>query len=202
MGFLSFLFGEKSPSNVDQGPDMIWLTTAAKYQGVRRELLQKSMSRSAAILLISHFSDVHDELNSIVEGYAGEVPVLVVRASDLSSRIAGGFAADENTVIDIIVAERHPLLSEDDRVLSSFADDLPCRCRVSYHVSLEDALMNLFAGESVIAMLRKLGMSDNEAIESRMVQKRVQQAQKKITARVSGNRPAATARQWLELNTD
>jgi len=200
MGLFSFLFSEQPPSNVDQNADVIWLTNAAKYNGVRRELLRKSNSRSAAILLIAHFSDVYDELNTIVEQYEGEVPALVVRASDLSSSVAANFAVDENTVIDLIVAERHPLLTEDDRVLSSFADDLPCRCRVSYHVSLEDPLMKRFAGESVVGLLRKMGMREDEAIESSMVQKRIQQVQKKVTASVSGNRPAATSQEWLELN--
>lgn len=118
----------------------------------------------------------------------------------MSSSIAANFAVDENTVIDLIVAERHPLLAEDNRVLSNFADDLPCRCRVSYHVSLEDPLMKLFAGESVVGLLRKMGMREDEAIESSMVQRRIQQAQKKVTASVSENRPAATSQEWLELN--
>lgn len=80
MGLFSFLFGEQPPSNVDQDADVIWLTNAAKYNGVRRQLQQKSNSRSTAILLIAHFSDVYDQLNSLVEQYTGDVPALVVRA--------------------------------------------------------------------------------------------------------------------------
>ena len=48
-----------------------------------------------------------------------------------------------------------------------------------FFLSLEDDLMRLFAGEWVKNMLTRLGMKDGEAIESRMVMKRVEGAQKK-----------------------
>ncbi len=200
MGLLSLLFGEKPPSNLEVEPDFVWLTREAKFNGVRRDLLNKSNSRSAAILLIAHFDDVHSELERIVGEYSGEVPALVVSAADLSSRIAANFAADENTMIDLIVAERHPLVSEDDRVISGFADDLPCKCRVSYHLSLEDPLMRMFVGKSITELLRKLGMKEDEAIESSMVIRRINQAQKKLSSVAHGNRPAETAQQWMDLN--
>ncbi len=202
MGWLSNLFGEKPqrPSNVDIAPDAVWLTAAAKWKGVRQDLVRKSNSRSAAILLVAHFGDVQAELESLLEDYQGEVPALVVRASDLSSSIAANFEVDENTVIDLIVAERHPLVSEDERVLAGFADDLPCRCRVTYHVSLDDGLMEMFAGANVRNILTKLGMQEDECIESNMVQRRIKQAQNKLTKAATGNRPAETAKQWLDLN--
>ncbi len=200
MGWLSFLFAKSPPSNVEIDPDMVWLTDEAKYNGVRQDLLSKSNSRSVAILLIAHFPNVQAELETMLESYEGEVPALVVRAADLSPSIAANFNVDENTVIDLIVVERHPLVSEDERVLAGFADDLPCRCRVTYHVSLDDGLMQLFAGTGVREMLRKLGMQEDERIESRLVQRRIKQAQKKLTSLATGNRPAETAQEWLELN--
>ena len=44
--------------------------------------------------------------------------------------------------------------------------------------------MQVFAGEWVQNILRQLGMSENEAIDSRMVARRLQQAQKKIEGHV------------------
>lgn len=200
MGLFSRLFGSPQTPNVATDTNVVWLTDDAKYKGVEQDLLRISNSRSVAILLIAHFDDVHARLESLLENYDGDVPALVVRASDLSSSIAANFNVDENTVIDLIVAERHPLVSEDERVLAGFADDLPCRCRVTYHVSLDDALMQLFAGESVRNILRKMGMQEDERIEGRMVQSRIKQAQKKLSAAATGNQPAATAAQWLKLN--
>jgi preprotein translocase subunit SecA len=52
-----------------------------------------------------------------------------------------------------------------------------------FFLSLEDDLMRIFAGEWVKNMLTRLGMQEGEAIESRMVTRRVEGAQKKVEER-------------------
>jgi preprotein translocase subunit SecA len=49
-----------------------------------------------------------------------------------------------------------------------------------FYLSLQDELMRLFGGEWVAGLLSRLGMQEGEAIESRMVTKRIQAAQKKV----------------------
>ncbi len=49
-----------------------------------------------------------------------------------------------------------------------------------FFVSLQDELMRIFAGEWVANVLSKLGMAPGEAIESRMVTRRIEAAQKKV----------------------
>ncbi|HLQ46331.1 MAG TPA: preprotein translocase subunit SecA, partial [Planctomycetaceae bacterium] len=49
-----------------------------------------------------------------------------------------------------------------------------------FFLSLEDDLMRKFAGEWVKNVLTRLGMQDGEAIESKMVSKRIEAAQKKV----------------------
>ena len=49
-----------------------------------------------------------------------------------------------------------------------------------FYLSLQDDLMRLFAGEWVGNILTRLGMQEGEAIESRMVSRRIQAAQKKV----------------------
>jgi preprotein translocase subunit SecA len=49
-----------------------------------------------------------------------------------------------------------------------------------FFLSLQDDLMRLFAGEWVSNVLTRLGMQEGEAIESRMVSRRIQAAQKKV----------------------
>lgn len=49
-----------------------------------------------------------------------------------------------------------------------------------FFLSLEDDLMRKFAGEWVKNMLTRMGMQDGEAIESKMVSKRIEAAQKKV----------------------
>jgi len=52
-----------------------------------------------------------------------------------------------------------------------------------FFLSLEDDLMRIFAGEWVKTWLQRLGMQEGEAIESRMVTRRIEGAQKKVEER-------------------
>jgi preprotein translocase subunit SecA len=52
-----------------------------------------------------------------------------------------------------------------------------------FYLSLQDDLMRIFAGEWVANILTKLGMQDGQAIESRMVSRRIEAAQKKVEER-------------------
>ncbi|WP_299469907.1 preprotein translocase subunit SecA [uncultured Gimesia sp.] len=52
-----------------------------------------------------------------------------------------------------------------------------------FFLSLEDKLMRVFAGEWVKNILARLGMEEGEAIESGMVSKRIEGAQKKVEER-------------------
>jgi preprotein translocase subunit SecA len=52
-----------------------------------------------------------------------------------------------------------------------------------FYLSLEDDHMRIFAGEWVKNVLTRLGMQDGEAIESRMVSRRIEGAQKKVEER-------------------
>src|SRR5437660_9705609 len=52
-----------------------------------------------------------------------------------------------------------------------------------FFLSLQDDLMRIFAGEWVAGVLTRLGMEDGQAIESRMVSRRIEGAQKKVEER-------------------
>jgi preprotein translocase subunit SecA len=52
-----------------------------------------------------------------------------------------------------------------------------------FFLSLEDDLMRIFAGDKVKALMQRLGMEKGVAIESRMVSKRIESAQKSVEGR-------------------
>ena len=60
--------------------------------------------------------------------------------------------------------------------------------------------MKQFGGEWVATVLRRLGMREDETIESPMVRRRIRSAQKHIAARVPEPREAESAEKWLEAN--
>ncbi|QCI20350.1 preprotein translocase subunit SecA [Buchnera aphidicola (Brachycaudus cardui)] len=52
-----------------------------------------------------------------------------------------------------------------------------------FYLSMEDSLMRIFASEKIVQMMRKLGVSLNEAIEHPWVTKAIENAQKKVESR-------------------
>ncbi len=199
MGFFDSLFGSKKRTNVEVIPDHIWVTTDAKFAGLAKEAEERSKSETVAILLVAHFPDVLARLEELASQQTWEVPCQAIPASNLNTDLAASLHLDESAIIDIIVGERHPLPSVDDR-LEEFADELPCRCRFSHHVSLEDAVMKIFAGDWVKNVLKQMGMKEDEAIESQMVSRRIRQAQQKIEGKAFGSSEAESAAEWLEKN--
>ncbi|MEO1972836.1 MAG: hypothetical protein ABGX07_14850, partial [Pirellulaceae bacterium] len=189
----------KKRTNVEVVPDHIWVTSVAKFAGLAKVVEDRAQSETVAILLVAHFPDVLARLEELANQLALSVPVKAVPAGNLDVNLATSLNLDNSAIIDVIVGERHPLPSVDDR-LEEFADELPCRCRFSHHISLEDPVFEIFAGPWVVNVLRKLGISEDQAIESNMVSRRIRQAQQKIEGRAFGSSDANSAAEWLEKN--
>ncbi|MBS0202702.1 MAG: hypothetical protein JSS49_07365 [Planctomycetes bacterium] len=188
-----------TPDNVTVLDDMIWLTKPAKFQGIRQMVarLLAEQDRPHTILLVAHFRDCLDELQEIRESVTSSRPMIVSTADTLQSTRPSTISSDETHPWHIIVGERHPLLSCDDAILE-FARRLPGHSRLVFHVSLQDPLMRAFRGEWVEGVLKSLGMADDEAIESKMVARRIKAAQQKLAGQCLTDYPADSAEKWLK----
>ena len=198
MGLFDWLTGKKD--RVEIAEDRIWLTQQAKNVGIRKEVAQAVADPAGphAVIVVAHFKDCLEQLRTVVVGFDRD-RVLITLADALAGRTPTNLALDETRHILIIVGERHPLPSHDE-VVVDFARRLPGRCRLVYHVSLDDPLMKRFSGEWVEGVLRKLGLKEDEAIESRMVGRRIQSALRKIEQNATGDAAATSAEEWLERN--
>jgi hypothetical protein len=199
MGLFDWLGGARAKVQVAE--DRIWLTKQAKFAAIQREVAQALADPHGpdAVFVVAHFQDCLDELRSLVAA-AGfdEERVLVILAETLKGRTTGT-ASDESRRVLFIVGERHLLSSHDD-ALVEFARSRSWQYRLVQHVSLEDPLLKVFAGEWVEKVLRQLGMKEDESIESRMVARRIRAAQEKFERRATGDVRAQTAQEWLERN--
>lgn len=199
MGIFDWLSGKRDTVHVAQ--DRIWLTQAAKFSGIQRETASAMADAHSpdAVFLVAHFDDCLEALRSLAAGARFDPGrVLVVRSKDLEGRTAEG-RLDRSRTILIAVGERHPLPSHDDQLLD-FARSLACRCRYVQHASLEDPLLKVFAGQWVQGVLRRLGMAEDQPIESRIVGRRIRSAQEKIEQQATGDAPARSAQEWMEKN--
>ncbi len=198
MGIFDWL--KKPKSNVDLLDDQIWLTKQAKLAGISASIGRLGPARPFAVLLVAHFRACLDDLQAVVtQGGFDQRSVITTTTENLTGRSAPRLGSDESETVVIIVAERHPLQAHDAAIVE-FAQSLPCRCRLVHHVSLEEPLMRMFAGEWVQNALKQLGMNENEAIQSRMVTRRLQQAAQKIERQAVSDLSADSAEEWLERN--
>jgi hypothetical protein len=149
---------------------------------------------------VVHFDDCLAEVRELLDGIDVGTPMTIMLAADLPSEFRVPPSIDESRLIEIVVAERHPSFEHDQSVIE-FAEGLPCRTRVAHYLSLDDPLMRVFAGERLVDTLKKLGMKEDESIRSKMVARRIRQAQQKISKQIRGDFPASSAEEWLRLNS-
>lgn len=200
MGLFTALFGgRKKPRSVETAPDQIWLTTDAKLAGLATEAIARDESSTVALLLVAHFPDVKRRLEELVAQREWHSPCMAVLASEMTPELAARLPLEESTTLDVLVAERHPLPAVDDQ-LEAFAQGLPCRCHFAHHISLEDAVIRTFAGESVQRVIQAMGMEPNESIQSHLVSRRIRKAQQRIAGKTFGTVNADSAAEWLEKN--
>lgn len=209
MGLFSWL--NPKPSRVIE-VDRVWLTRTAKLAGLAAE----ANGTGRPVLILAHFPE---SLREVKEAFAAvRVPSETIespftpanylrRISDdsrraifaLVSQLRPSDSPAEATAspVPIFVAERHFLRSHDDEV-RHFADGLGAPAGIVFFSSLDEPLMNKFAGEWVAGTLRKLGLEEGQAIESQMVARKIKSAQAKFAANARGDGPADSADEWLQ----
>jgi preprotein translocase subunit SecA len=111
-----------------------------------------------------------------------EWKTLVNEISSREEMISQGQKVKELGGLHILGTERHDARRIDNQLRGrSGRQGDPGSSR--FYLSLEDDLMRIFAGEWVSNLLARLGMQEGEAIESRMVSRRISGAQKKVEER-------------------
>ena len=217
MGFWAWLTGKKPRATTT---DRIWMTRPAKWRGLCRELVQH-LSNDKAFILLAHFpatlAEIRQELDRqgvphqsvdqpiSVQGanrFAGPGAERLVRLGLVKQLQPDPFPdphVEEESLIQILVAERH-FLRECDETVVAFAGGLEKRCHVTYHCSLEDPLLKALGGDWIKDVLRRLGMNESTPLESGMVARRMRGAQRKFGSRAGQGCDADSAEEWLRSN--
>ncbi len=181
--------------------DLIYKTKKAKYEAVINKIVDLTSKGRPVLVgttnvetseLLSRMLKLrgiqHQVLNAKqhareaeVVKHAGEKGTVTIatnmagRGTDIkleeSVREAGGLA--------IIGTERHDSRRV-DRQLRGRAGRQGDPGTSTFFVSLEDDLMRLFGSDRIASVVDKLGMQDNEALESSMLSSSIERAQKKV----------------------
>jgi hypothetical protein len=197
MGLFDWMMGKKK---IEIAPERIWMTRSARNEGIRKQIAKAVADPEGpqVVIVVAHFNDCLEQLQAAIADFDPD-HVLLTRADALAGRTPSDLIGDESRSILIIVGERHPLPSHNETVIV-FARSLPCRSRIVHHVSLEDPLLKRFSSDWVKNVLQRLGMKEDEAIESKIFTRRFQSALKKIESTAIGDAPANTVEEWLARN--
>ena len=185
----------------DDQDDLIYKTKLAKYNAVI-ERVQKLISEGRPVLvgttdvetsellsrLLTRRGIKHNVLNA--KEHAREAEIVAQAGQRSTVTIATNMAGRGTDIklspevkaaggLAIIGTERHDSRRV-DRQLRGRSGRQGDPGSSTFYVSLEDKLMRLFGSERIAAMVDKLGMADNEALEGSMLSSAIEKAQKKV----------------------
>ncbi|MCD8208610.1 MAG: preprotein translocase subunit SecA [Bacteroidales bacterium] len=185
----------------DDQEDLIYKTKKAKYDAVINRIVElthagrpvlvgtTNVETSELLSRMLHLRGIqHQVLNAKqhareaeVVAHAGQTGTVTIatnmagRGTDIklaeAVREAGGLA--------VIGTERHDSRRV-DRQLRGRSGRQGDPGSSTFYVSLEDNLMRLFGSDRIAAVVDRLGMQDNEALESSMLSSSIERAQKKV----------------------
>ena len=185
----------------DDQNDLIYKTKKAKYAAVIDRIVELSNAGRPVLVgttdvetseLLSRMLRMrgirHNVLNA--KEHAREAEIVAQAGQSSSVTIATNMAGRGTDIklspevkaaggLAIIGTERHDSRRV-DRQLRGRAGRQGDPGSSTFYISLEDKLMRLFGSERIAGMVDKLGMEENEALESKMLSNAIENAQKKV----------------------
>ncbi|SHH81346.1 preprotein translocase subunit SecA [Clostridium collagenovorans DSM 3089] len=190
----------KTVRRVDQ-PDLVYKTIKAKYEAIVDEIAETHSKNQPVLVgtvsieksevlseMLKRKRVPHQVLNAKyhekeaeIVSHAGE-PGMVTIATNMAGRGTDIKLGDDVVGfggLKVIGTERHESRRIDNQLRGrSGRQGDPGESR--FYVSLEDDLMRIFGSEKLQSVVDKLGLEDDEAIESKMVSNAIEGAQKKV----------------------
>ena len=199
-----------------QTDDKVWFDSKRRFAGICADVASLK-SQQQNILLLAHFpttqslvqqslraAAIEFETFSLADssllcsmGSRGRVLVGLVRALQPTTAQLG--FTQQDTKLQIIVAEHHPINGK-DRSLVTTAERLPCKPTVCFHASLDDPLMKHFGSDQLVTLFKSLGADEAEPISHPFVTSAIQNAQEKIESQVQRDVPCEAMDDWFKFN--
>lgn len=185
-------------------PDVVFKTKAGKYRAVVKEVQRRHQTGQPMLIgttsieqseelshLLTQAGIVHSVLNAkyhereaMIVAQAGQKGQVTI-ATNMAGRgtdIQLGEGVAELGGLAIIGTERHESRRIDNQ-LRGRAGRQGDPGSSQFFLSLEDDLLRIFGGDNIKKFMEKMGLDDDEPINSKMVSNAIQKAQKRVEAR-------------------
>ena len=185
---LSWLFGKKDQAT--RAEDLVWMSDPARLGGIRREVERLTHEKRSVVvvaLTLTAFDDLARELASHAPSLCRDLFGLdmlrsqITRAGSVTVALANILSTDvrpaTSVPVEFLVCGRNDIQAADESLLR-FADIVGPTASVTFHLSLDDALLSNYIG-TIKPLLAKLGLSEDEAISNPMVTRAIANARSK-----------------------
>ena len=184
------LFGGKKGEAAQRGDDSVWMGHTARVKGIAREagvLAEAERSVVVVALTLSALDELAMALESRQPARCADVfakdglRLSLSRKGGVAVALSGALPLDlkpgPDIGVDVLVCGRNDKRAADEAI-ERFADTLGANAHIVFHLSLEDKLLQQFAG-SIRPLLDKLGMTAEEPMTSPMVTRAIKNAQER-----------------------
>ncbi len=185
----------------DDKPDVIYLSEKGKFNAIADEIAETNKTGQPVLVgtvsiekseelskLLKKRSIKHQVLNAKyheqeaeIISHAGEIGMVTI-ATNMAGRGTDIKLTDEVKKVGglkIIGTERHESRRIDNQLRGrSGRQGDPGSSQ--FYISLEDELMRRFGSEKIQGIVSKLGLTEEDAIENKMITKQIENAQKKV----------------------
>ena len=190
----------KPVQRIDQS-DMVYKNESGKYKAIIEEIV-KSHEKGQPVLVGTASVDRSEYISSLLKkrgikhqvlnakyhaqeaeiiSHAGELGMVTI-ATNMAGRgtdIKLGEGVREAGGLKVLGTERHESRRIDNQLRGRSGRQGDPGESI-FFISLEDDLMRIFGSERIQGVIDKLGLEETEAIESKMVTKAIENAQKKV----------------------
>ncbi len=172
------LFKPKEPSV--KVNDKIWINLPAK-----QEVCKQMLQANSACLFVAWFEESFHQFRSALS--LPENSVYLTLAQNIT----------KSNIVNrmLIFVEHYPLRKMEQHLFLQL--NLQEAVVLS---SLDEPLFQKFGGGKLVELMKRMGMKEDEMIDSTMVTKSIQRAQEKIEETVSTDRKATSQQEWFLLN--
>ncbi|MFW5652591.1 MAG: preprotein translocase subunit SecA, partial [Planctomycetota bacterium] len=169
----------------DEILDRVHRHLAVRELGLKKGEVESMDTGDVRRQLLEHWVEMHAYVDPKKIGSASDeelMAALDAAGNFLFHRLAIWSNSEEMGGLHVIGTERHESRRIDNQLRGRSGrqgDNGSSR----FFISLEDDLMQMFAGEATLRVLSRLGMKEGDAIDSPMLTKAVERAQRKVEER-------------------
>jgi hypothetical protein len=161
--------------------DRVWLTTTAKLNACA-----EALTKNQSLIFIAWFPQTITDTGEYFKQRSQPVPEMY-----LAREFHRGYAAGKS----LLFLEHYPLAAKEDEFFKNAG-----LTEALVFSSLDEPLFTFFGGDRIAAVVRNLGLPEEDPVEHSLVSKSIRNAQENIAKKISVEQSAFSAADWFALN--